>query len=528
MKRTLLSIVAIMALTLGSFAQLWVQQNTNLAESRGIQDMFAVDANVVWAAAYDGANPTGACNDFCMTNTGGTAWTAGAITGATGLSIANVTAIDANTAWAITYYPAGGTALHGVYKTTNGGTTWAKQPTALFTNAASFPDCVYFWDANTGWCMGDPISGEFEIYTTTDGGTTWTAVPGSQIANPVSGEFGVVGYYSVVGNTVWFGTNKGRIYKSTDQGHNWTASQIPGWTAIYVQPFFKDANFGLSMDKGSTTTVGNLVQTTDGGTTWTVVPPTAGGNFSNDLTYVPGTASTWVVTGADATNSLAGVRYSFDDGTTWGDITETIGTQFLAEAFVNDSTGWAGGFVTSGTGGMFKFVGNLVPPVAAFSAVDTSIVLGGTVTFTNESTGSPTTYLWTFQGGTPGSSTLKNPPAITYNTAGDYNVTLKVTSDFGTNTLVKTGYIHVGNIGINEHSNASIVVFPNPVKDVLNIQASTYVQEVQIINLIGQVVLNQKADSKNITLNTSNLKAGVYNLKVKMDDGFINKKIVVN
>ncbi len=525
MKRIVLSFIAILALSMGSFAQLWVTENSGLAESRGITDMFSVNANVVWAAAYDGVTPTNACHDFTMTTNGGTLWTAGTITGATGLSIANIVAIDGNTAWAITYYPSGTGTLHGVYKTTNGGTTWAKQTTAAFTSS-SFPDCVYFWDANVGWCFGDPVGGDFEIYTTTDGGTTWTKVPGGQIPNPQTGEFGVVGYFSVVGNTVWFGTNLGRVYKSIDKGYNWTVSAVPGWSAIYIQPFFRDSLIGFVMDKSAGTTVGNLAKTTDGGTTWVPITPT-GEHFSNDMAYVPGTASTWVTTGADATNNLAGVNYSFDDCTTFSDMGETLGVQFLAETWVNDSIGWAGGFVTTGVGGMNKF-NNVLALQANFMSSDTSILVLDSAHFQNLSQGRFTSYLWTFQNGTPPSSTLKTPPPVYWLVGGSWDVTLRVTGALGTNTLIKHGYIHVGGLGINEHSKSSITVYPNPVKDLLNIKASANMLEVQVINIIGQVILNQKVNNTIISLNSSELKPGIYNLKVKMEDGYIYKKIVVN
>lgn len=43
-----------------------------------------------------------------------------------------------------------------------------------------------------------------------------------------------------------------------------------------------------------------------------------------------------------------------------------------------------------------------------------------------------TSYLWTFPGGNPSSSTLQVPPAITYATANSYNVNLAVTNSCGT------------------------------------------------------------------------------------------------
>jgi hypothetical protein len=523
MKKILLSIAAIMALSLSVFAQ-WGVQNTGMAESRGIQDIIAVDASVVWAAAYDGTAPTGACSDFCMTTDGGTTWVPGTITNTTGLANCMIYAVDATHAW-VPMFKVSGTKPQGIYYTSDGGTTWARQTTALFSNSASFPDCVHFWDLNVGWCMGDPISGEFEIYTTTDGGTTWVAVPGSQIPDPLSGEFGVIGYYSAVNDTIWFGTNLSRVYKSVDKGHNWTVSAVTPLGSTYVQPFFKNGSFGLCQDKGASTT-GTMASTTDGGTTWTIVGST-GNVFTNDMAYIPGTTSTWVTTGADVSTPAAGVTFSYDDGLTWTDMDATIGTQFLATDWVNSSTGWAGSFVTGGTGGMYVFQSNLVPPVPGFSASDTAIALGGSVTFTNNSTGA-LTYHWVFEGGTPGSSNLATPPAITYSLPGAYNVSLTATGDFGSQTLTKVDYIYVGGVGINDNSAASLTVYPNPVTDVVNIKGTSEIRDIQVVNLVGQVVLTQQVNSKNISINTSNLKSGVYNLKVRMDDGFVSRKIVVN
>lgn len=84
----------------------------------------------------------------------------------------------------------------------------------------------------------------------------------------------------------------------------------------------------------------------------------------------------------------------------------------------------------------------VVVPVANFSASSTSVSEGGTVTFTDLSTNEPTSWSWTFSGGTPASSTAQNP-TVTYGTAGTYDVTLVATNSAGSDTDVKTGYITV-------------------------------------------------------------------------------------
>jgi PKD repeat protein/glucose/arabinose dehydrogenase len=81
-------------------------------------------------------------------------------------------------------------------------------------------------------------------------------------------------------------------------------------------------------------------------------------------------------------------------------------------------------------------------PVAQFTANVTSICPGGSVNFTDQSSSLPDNYSWTFNGGTPSSSTQKNP-TVQYNTAGVYSVTLSVTNNFGGTPLTKTNYINV-------------------------------------------------------------------------------------
>jgi PKD repeat protein len=82
------------------------------------------------------------------------------------------------------------------------------------------------------------------------------------------------------------------------------------------------------------------------------------------------------------------------------------------------------------------------PPVASFSANVTSVCDGGTVSFTDMSSNIPTSWAWTFTGGSPSSSTAQNP-SIVYNTPGTYPVTLVATNATGSNSLTMSGYITV-------------------------------------------------------------------------------------
>jgi PKD repeat protein len=86
-----------------------------------------------------------------------------------------------------------------------------------------------------------------------------------------------------------------------------------------------------------------------------------------------------------------------------------------------------------------------LPPVADFTGSPLSVFGGESVDFTDTSSNIPTSWSWSFPGGTPSTSTSQDP-TITYNTAGIYNVSLTATNANGNDTETKTNYITVSEI----------------------------------------------------------------------------------
>src|SRR5690242_12432780 len=79
-----------------------------------------------------------------------------------------------------------------------------------------------------------------------------------------------------------------------------------------------------------------------------------------------------------------------------------------------------------------------------FAASDTTFCYPKCVDFTDLTTGSPSSWLWTFNGGSPSSSTDQNPTNICYNTPGNYDVKLIVSDTINgghTSTLSVKEYI---------------------------------------------------------------------------------------
>ncbi|MBK7184242.1 MAG: PKD domain-containing protein, partial [Bacteroidetes bacterium] len=89
-------------------------------------------------------------------------------------------------------------------------------------------------------------------------------------------------------------------------------------------------------------------------------------------------------------------------------------------------------------------VNNCNPPVANFSANQTILCQAGCVNFTDLSSGSPTSWSWTFAGASPATSTSQNPTNVCYSANGSYTVTLIVSNASGSDTLTQVGYITVG------------------------------------------------------------------------------------
>ncbi|AKB31416.1 Chitin binding protein [Methanosarcina siciliae HI350] len=128
-------------------------------------------------------------------------------------------------------------------------------------------------------------------------------------------------------------------------------------------------------------------------------------------------------------------------------------------------------------------------PVADFSADITSGVTPLTINFTDQSTGTPTSWFWEFGDG--GNSTEQNP-SHTYNAAGNYTVNLTVENAAGTDFELKTDYIE-----ISEASGSTVNLYFDP-------ESSSVAEN----------------ESTKINLVASNFPAGLsgYNLTVALDD----------
>ena len=82
------------------------------------------------------------------------------------------------------------------------------------------------------------------------------------------------------------------------------------------------------------------------------------------------------------------------------------------------------------------------PPAPNFEGSPLNIYRYNDVQYTDLSVGVPQSWSWTFEGGTPSTSTTENP-LVTYETAGVFDTTLAVTNGNGTRTKTENNYVTV-------------------------------------------------------------------------------------
>ncbi|OFX18513.1 MAG: hypothetical protein A2041_15365 [Bacteroidetes bacterium GWA2_31_9b] len=492
---------------------LWTKQASAFTTaSRGIQFISAVDDRTAWAVAYDGSGNGAKIKEYTKTTDGGNNWKSGTISlsNTSDYAAAMISAIDGNTAWVALFGPSGG---GKIVKTTDGGTTWTAQTTAAFTEPNGFPNVVHFWDENNGFCMGDPNGGYFEIYTTLNGGETWSRVPQANIPSNTEGEYGTVGCYTVFGSTVWFATNKGRIYKSTNKGLTWVAYQTP-ITGTYFELSFKDASTGIIQRRGDGD---NKVQyiTSNGGETWTALTPT--GNFyTSSFAFIPG-SDILISTGVDYDTPFMGVSYSTDNGTTFTDYADFYKKfQFTAIGVSSEDAIWAGSFNNDKyNDGMWHY-GNLLF-AANFTVNKTSVSMNdSSIIYTDNSYGTPDSWEWNFgDGASPATASGKGPHTVKYTTQGKKSITLTVSKAIKDHEVVIKNMVNVSApVGIEDIKASTIIsIYPNPAKDIFYV-SNIKNAFVSIYNTAGILVYEKENVTNETPIQITNLNSGIYYIKV--------------
>jgi photosystem II stability/assembly factor-like uncharacterized protein len=199
---------------------------------------------------------------------------------------------------------------NGVYLSNNNGASWSLQNNGL---ALNFAGQSIFADADT------LFSGSYyEVFYSVNKGSTWTArntgfPPNARVQS-----------FAKNGNTVFAGTNGYGLYKTTNNGLNWSLTgnggqQVPFSEVKSVYVF--DAKVFASFS-------GTLYVSTDNGATWATATNDLNGAYVNCITHRGGTLFV-------GTNT--GIFHSLDGGSTWVNLNANLTNPVISHIGFNAS-----------------------------------------------------------------------------------------------------------------------------------------------------------------------------------------------
>lgn len=157
-----------------------------------------------------------------------------------------------------------------------------------------------------------------------------------------------------------------------------------------------------------------------------------------------------------------------------------------------------------------KLINVYTQPAANFSVkVNASDSL--LVDFKDLSTFMPRSWHWDFG---DGSIDSVQHTSHKYAANGLYKVCLTVNNLAGDSTICVDVNLNGEPIGIGNSMQSEVEIYPNPFTDWINIDIKNKIEKVEIFNFIGKKIMEQNLDLSNQKIILSELKSGIYFLKI--------------
>jgi photosystem II stability/assembly factor-like uncharacterized protein len=501
----------------------------------------AVNDSVVWSGGIVGA--------VIKSTDGGNNWIQTAAVPETNFRSYAIDAINSSTAW-VTGTDEGTRNYAKIFKTTNGGTSWALK----YNQGGGNGFGIRFFDENNGLAFGGPIDDNWMIVTTTDGGETWTQIPEANFPPPDStlvidsedsssyytySEYGVVDL-ETYGDHAWFVSyiqfddpvgKPSYVYHSTDRGYHWTKSTVnfPNNISDLANVAFKDANNGVIVGCN----YGTRGHTTDGGATWAFI------ESANDYFYS--------VTNIDSTDIYIAVgdslttHITYDGGHTWKRYCPSSSSYFFGADATHDKV-WA-----CGSSGMVAIWDNFVSlPVEL--TLFTALTNGSRVTLNWHTATEMNNYgfeverrelqnsEWKNIGFIQGAGTSNAPKEYTYTDAtcfvGNYVYRLKQINTDGTFKYSQSVEVSI------QTPNQFLLSqnYPNPFNPTTTIEftlAEDAFTTLKVYDIIGREVVTlvnenlQAGVLHQATLNANKLSSGMYFYRLESGRQTQVKKLIL-
>ena len=217
-------------------------------------------------------------------------------------------------------------------------------------------------------------------------------------------------------------------------------------------PWSNSSDIGVVLDDFTDWGPGGFDNTHDVGSLW------SGRNFTGDvigLAWVSAVCTNFrynVLEDFTSNANLLRVLQAHEMGHNFSAFHDAEGSNTIMAPSVSNTNNWSNASINSIDNYMNNInclgpCGSPVPPVADFEADETFGCVPFVVHFDDQSTNNPTSWNWSFEGGSPPTSVQQNP-TVTYNNPGTFNVSLTATNSQGSNTFTLLNYITVEDIPI--------------------------------------------------------------------------------
>ena len=314
----------------------------------------------------------------------------------------------------------------GYRRPVNGSDTYFGLPDSSF-NVIEFPKKI-----NTL-----AFSGKNEIWRSTDINNptpTWTAI------TAIGQSIMAINSSPADSNMLYFVTANNKIYRSDN-----ALATVPTYTT-YTAPASTVFVSSIAAIKSNPNIVyvscgSKIYRSINKGASWTDVTT----NLPAGINIIKIYHDIYSTNEAMYVGTAKGVYYKDISSTLWTNISYNLPTVADIQDLMLYNPGTAASLlrVAYYGRGVWELPINIsLPPAPDFIANVTTICPGQNINFTDLSIGGPTSWNWSFPGGTPTSSTLQNP-TVTYPASGIYSVTLTASNASGSNSWTQTSYINV-------------------------------------------------------------------------------------
>ncbi len=247
---------------------------------------------------------------------------------------------DNNTFWV-------GSPSGGLWKTINGGTSWTNlNDNQLVIGVSDIavdynnPNIIYIAtgdrDGGSIWSLGGQYNDNNStgVYKTTNGGSTWTATGLTYTVDQQKLVYRLL--IHPTNSSILFAATSDGIYKTTNGGTSWTSKTGNVWCDMEFKPGDPTIMYASSMPYGST----YVNRSTDSGENWSLFSVAASGR-RGELTVSPANPSIVYLLSANSAGGVYGVYRSTNSGASFSVV--NAGSPAGMLGYYTDGSGGNGG-----------------------------------------------------------------------------------------------------------------------------------------------------------------------------------------